>query len=285
VCEWAAHSAQPGGYYALIEETFSGGLPGTTVSNLELVPVVGSEGEAAAALEVEPQTVCRLAVPALNVRSGPGLAYEIIKKVRSTGVEIATVLVVGRTDDASWLQVDERVADGGWVIAGSEYLTCDGDLLSLPVVPADQLPPTPTPLPIVQESAVPAVGEAPAAPVDATAPPADATAPADATPVPANPAIPEGLAQLTVTNAFDREMRFTLDQRYRVQEGPSEYDLQPGQSVTLLVYAGPLAFTASSPWNELAGNAQIEMAPDQARAIAIFWYYDAGEDIWVMQIS
>ncbi len=285
VCEWAAHSAQPGAYYALVEETFSGGLPGTTVSNLELLPIV-SEGDATPAVVAEPQTVCRLAVPALNVRSGPGLNYDIVKKVRSTDIEIATVLVTGRTEDATWLQVDERVAAGGWVIAGVEYVTCDGDVLSLPVVAASELPPTPTPLPTLPaDVAVAPIVELPA---EGAAPPATdpaAQPAADATPTSANPDIPSGLAQLTVINVFDREIRFTLDQRYRVEEGPSEYDLQPGQSVTLLVYPGAAAFTASSPWEELAGNTQIFLNPDEARSISIYWYYDSGEDVWVMQVG
>ncbi|MGL4649756.1 MAG: SH3 domain-containing protein, partial [Caldilineaceae bacterium] len=133
VCEWLAHPAAPGAYYALVADEWSGSLPGSTVVNLELEPILGAGSVATesgatpmSATVATPGMVCRLAVPALNVRSGPGLSFEIVKKVRSTDVDIATVIVVARTEDGQWLKVDERVATGGWVISGVEYLACDG---------------------------------------------------------------------------------------------------------------------------------------------------------------
>jgi hypothetical protein len=47
-------------------------------------------------------------------------------------------------------------------------------------------------------------------------------------------------------------------------EGASEFDLQPGESVQILVYPGQIAFTASSPWNRLSGNAELFVEADQS---------------------
>lgn len=298
VCEWTAHSAQPGAYYALVEERWEGGPAGTAVVNLELKPILGVEAAAATGSAAQPQTVCRLAVPALNVRSGPGLEFEIVKKVRSSDVEVATVIVTGRTDAGDWLRVDERIATGGWVIAGNEYLTCDGDVAALPVIGEAELPatPTPTPAPFVQAPLV----EQPAAGVAVetiTTSPAEGAA-ADSAPVDGSteltstgtttgttPSIPPGQALLTVQNSFDREMRFTLDQRYRSQLGPSEHDLQPGQSTSLLVYPGVVPFTASSPWQGLSGNDDVHIEDGQAKSLYLFFVYDNDEKRWQLLTS
>ncbi len=284
VCEWTAHKAAPGAYYGLIADEWAGSLPGTTVTSLELEPVLGStvsttttsEGTPAAAATTAPaQMVCRLAVPALNVRSGPGLEFEIVAKVRSTEVEVATVTVVARTEDAQWLKVDERIATGGWAIADAQYLACDGDVNALPVVPAAELPATPTPLPVAAvpaESTAPAESVAPAeAPVDAEAAPE-----AEAAPAPV-PAIPAGQALLTVHNGFEQAIRFTLDQRHRVEIGSSEFDLQLGQSVSIVVYPGTLQFSASSAWQGLSGNANFLIDPDSQRDLWLTFIPDPGE--------
>ena len=289
VCEWTANSAAPGTYYALVEESWPGGVAGTTMRSLKLLAVLGSSTAAtttvatdgsgvaplpaAAPITQAAQTICRLAVPALNVRSGPGLEFEIVKKVRSTEIEIASVIVTGRTEDGQWLEVDERVATGGWVIAGVEYLTCDGDTAALPVVAESELPPTPTPLPIVEvvpaaEGAVEGVVESgPITPV---------------VEAPAGPVAPAGYALLSVQNSFDRDMRFTLDQRFRVELGPSEIDLAPGASVSFVVFPGVIGFTASTPWQGISGNAEVILEADQARALYLYFYYDEIDEKWLL---
>ncbi len=294
VCEWSSHSAEPGGYYALVDQSRPGGVAGTTVSNLDLQAILGATvdgtaGSATPATAAEPpQTICKLAVPALNVRSGPGLSFDIVSKVRSTDVEVATIVVTGRTTASDWLRVDETIAPGGWVIAGSEYLTCDGDINALPALAESELPATPTPLPV---EVVPAdLGT----PVDATTlGDATVTSPDDAAaPDPANaansdsgvaaPALPIGTAMLTVHNVFDREVRFTLDQRYRLEPGASEFDLLPGASVSVIVYGGPVPFTASSPWQGLSGNTTIPLAEGERRDIYLTFYYDEVDEKWYL---
>lgn len=73
----------------------------------------------------------------LNVRGGPGTAYAIVAKARSG----ESYPVVGRTEDATWLQID-RDGDLGWVSA--EFLVVEGDVSTLPVVitPATAAPTT-----------------------------------------------------------------------------------------------------------------------------------------------
>jgi hypothetical protein len=224
-------------------------------------------------------------VPALNVRSGPGLGFEIVAKVRSTDVEVASVIVTGRTEASDWLRVDETIAPGGWVIAGSEYLTCEGDIALLPAVPESELPPTPTPLP---EEELPADGAAPDAqghvsdPGSAGASP-DQTAPAAPPETFAPPVVlPVGTAMINVHNAFDRDMRFTLDQRYRLESGASEYDLLPGTSVSIIVYAGSIPFTASTPWQGLSGNTMISLAEGEVRDLYLTFFYDEADEKWYL---
>ena len=53
---------------------------------------------------------CTLLVPTLNVRSGPGLEYEIIAKAPGSDESAATVLIIGRDITGEWLAVDELVA-------------------------------------------------------------------------------------------------------------------------------------------------------------------------------
>jgi hypothetical protein len=300
VCEWAAHNAQPGSYYALVEDTYTNSATGATVADLQLEPVLGAAVEtvttvapevaasagttgtagtgAAAPAPAAPaaagRVICRPLVPALNVRSGPGLSFDVMEKVMADAPDGGMVIVVGRSDTSEWLQVDERVAANGWIIADPNFITCEGDTAALPVTAT--APPTPTPAPIVETEPLSPTGEIP--PADAGAPVTD-TAPA----APAGPAVPAGQAVLVVNNGFDWPIRFTLDQRYRVELGPSEYDLNPGESVTLVVWPGQLAFSASSPWNELSGMTEMTMAEDEARTLWVTFIPDPGEPgNWVM---
>src|SRR5690606_34382421 len=76
--------------------------------------------------------VCTVLVPALNVRSGPGLEYEILTKVRGTENDPGDVLVIGRDQTGQWLAVDERVALGGWITGSASFVQCEGDVAALP---------------------------------------------------------------------------------------------------------------------------------------------------------
>ena len=77
-------------------------------------------------------------------------------------------------------------------------------------------------------------------------------------------------------------MRFTIDQSFRPQEGPSEYDLQPGGSVSIVVYPGTVTFTGSSPWSGLSGNASILVEPDLALSVWLRFELDA-DGTWVFR--
>ena len=302
VCEWAAHNAQPGSYYALVEDRYTNSATGATVADLQLQPVMGAAVETvtAAAPAAEPagaagaagaagdagaaaavpapaaagRVICRPLVPALNVRSGPGLSFDVMEKVMADAADGGLVIVVGRSDTSEWLQVDERVATNGWIIADPNYVTCEGDTAALTVTAT--APPTPTPAPIVETGPVSPTGDIP--PADAGGTLTD-TAPA----APAAPVVPTGQAVLVVNNGFDWPIRFTLDQRFRVALGPSEYDLNPGESVSLVVWPGQVSFSASSPWNELSGMTEITMAADEARPLWVTFIPDPGEPgQWVM---
>lgn len=316
VCEWTATDAQPGTYYALVSESWQSGLPGATVTDLSLTPVLGAStanagtapaatanvtatefstqttpSDAAAADAPAPVTAasatsgnitCTLAVPTLNVRSGPGLSFEVISKIMTTGDTPATVSVVARTESNEWLQVDARQANNGWIINGDAYLTCPMDTASLAVISDSELPATPTPLPIVESpSTSEPIASDPAASDEGgeSAPAADA--PASNAPESNAPA---GLALLIVQNSFEQPIRFTLDQRYRVAEGPSEVDLAPGQSTSYVVYPGVVAFSASSAWRSLSGNAEILLEPDQEQPLYLIFIPDPGEEgKWIFQ--
>ena len=297
-CEWTPQSAEAGIYYALVEMTTNGAQPNSWISSVTLQPVLAKAGEAP---EAPPQMLCRLEVPTINIRSGPGLEYEITAKVRETENGPGTVLVVGRDASGEWLAVDDRVARGGWVTASAQYIRCDGDIANLPErdVSDGRLVegPTPTPEPAptaavaaaptatpvaaeptaavpteVQEIQTPAATDTPE--IAAPEPEVTATPEVQATPEalaetatpepePAAPAVPPGLAMLVITNGFHQDIRFTLDQSYRVVEGPSEYDLKPGESSSILVFPGQLSFTASSAWNGLSGNSVYDIAGDE----------------------
>jgi hypothetical protein len=264
-CEWAPKTLDPGVYYAMIEVDAQGTQSTSTLTTIDLRPVVGaetseSEIDQSAEVALAPTVLCSVVVPALNVRSGPGLQYDIIGKVRTTDSSAGTVSVTGRSADSEWLTVDPTVTPGGWINNSSSFITCGGDPLTLPVVEAPAVP-TPLPNAIVN---VPVTTEtvAPEATGGENAPVAEATSEATATSE--APVIPDGQALLVVNNGFQHEMRFTLDQRYRTVEGPSEIDLQPGQSVSFVVFAGDIAFTASSPWSGLSGNASIQVEQNQS---------------------
>jgi len=259
-CEWAPKTLDAGVYYAMVEVDTPGSQAGTTLTTIDLRPVVG-EGEEAATAEVASSAadiLCSVVVPALNVRSGPGLQYDIIGKVRAE-VEAATVHVTGRSADNQWLTVEPSVAENGWINNSPSFISCSGDLAGLPIVEA---PPPPTPQPAIAESPVITSDGSGAVPSESTLP---AEVPVG-TATPESPAatVPDGQAVLVITNGFQHEMRFTIDQMFRPQNGPSEYDLAPGGSISIVVYPGDVAFTASSPWNGLSSNATVHVDANQS---------------------
>ncbi len=285
VCEWSPLTLDSGGYFAMVEVSASGAASGSRITTIDLRPVVDAGGEYVAA---PPEVVCQAQVPAINVRSGPGLQYEIIGKVREQANEPGRVVVVGRSVDRQWYAVADSVAPGGWVTSSPSFILCTGDAEQLPIVEfsGGTLAATPTPAPVAQ---APLVVDDDAAvtspPIEAVQPETDAPlAEAEQEPEPPSaseeqpaPGIPEGLAMLVVNNGFQFDMRFTIDQQYRPIEGPSEYDLLPGESVSILVYPGLIAFTASSPWNGLSGNSDLSVESDQSITLWLRFEPDQGD--------
>lgn len=283
VCEWAPAEADPEVYYALEESTIAGNLPNSQIVSLTLRPILSQDGET---IQAPPQVNCTLQVPVLNVRSGPGLEYQIVAKIRGTDQEPGRVTATGRDELGDWLTVDDRIAEGGWITASGNFIQCGGDVNALPIaeVTDGRLAPTPEPVAVP----APAVEAADETATDTTDEAGDTTEGEgeEATAEPTTPApqsIPPGLALIIVNNGFDQQMRFTLDQTFRVESGPSEFDLQPGESVSILVYPGQIAFSASSPWRGLSGNADF-FIEDESRTLWITFVPDPdGSGRWILQ--
>jgi hypothetical protein len=282
VCEWVPTEASSGYYYALEETTIAGGLPNSEIVALTLRPILSKDGDP---IETPVQVICQLQVPTLNVRSGPGLEYQIIAKIRGSEQEPGRVTAVGRDALNEWLAVDARIAAGGWITASPSFIECTGEINSLPIteVTDGTLAPTPEPVP----TAVAAPAPAPATTADeggdstAEVPAEEATAEPEA---PAPLSLAEGQALIVINNGFDQQIRFTLDQRYRIEQGVSEYDLQPGESISLLIYPGQLAFSASSPWRGLSGNSEFFIDSQETRTLWLTFVPDPdGSGRWLLQ--
>jgi hypothetical protein len=320
-CEWAPQSVDRGYYYSLVKLS-TAGANNMTVSTTKLEGIVASSGEV---VERPPQASCLLRVPTLNVRSGPGLEFPVVNKVRGTEEEPGSVVVVGYDATKQWMRVSDRIAQGGWVTSNPDFIICTGDLAALPVAggastadaadaadAATAVAETPVqPEPAVAEAVAEPIAEVPvtedagveAAPgteaepiaeAEPVAEPAlDETDGTDAQPteaitetVPVAQAIPAGQARITVYNQFDWEIRFTLDQRYRSEfDNPTgEWDLQPGQSVSILVFPGMVPYSVSSPWNGLSGNANLNLNPDEDRGLYVTFIPDPdGSGDWILQ--
>lgn len=295
-CEWAPKSLAAGVYYAMIEADTPGSQSGSTLTTIDLRPVVGDPGEeeseatgsgeapeasGATVTTAGPTIVCTVVVPALNIRSGPGLQYDIIGKVRTTDGSSGTVNVTGRSEDNEWLTVDPAAAENGWINNSPNFITCTGDVMGLPVAEAPP-PPTPQPTAVVQapastDASVPEAtqtGEAPSGGEEAVTPAEGTSEVVTQT----APAIPPGQALLVINNGFQHQMRFTLDQLYRPQQGPSEYDLQPGQSIAIVVFPGDIPFTGSTPWSGLSGNASVHVEADQS--LTLWLRFEPEDGIW-----
>lgn len=299
VCEWTPRGVDAGYYYGLVRKE-SPGPSGTQLVSLELERVLAPAAAAAAGAPLS-EGACRLLVPTLNVRSGPGLEFPILTKVRSTPEAPASVTVIGFDPTREWMQVTPAVAEGGWVTANSDYIVCSGNMAQLPIVlppvveapTPTPAPPTATPAPVI--AAAPAEPAAAAAPVEPAAPPAAESAPAESTDgsaeaaaaeAPASDPIPEGQARIVVNNGFDQVIRFTMEQRFRVDTAnpAGEWDLQPNQSLTLLVYPGMVAFSASTPWRGLGDNADFFINEGEERPLWLYFVPDPADNgEWILQ--
>ncbi|NJN82383.1 MAG: hypothetical protein HC802_08980, partial [Caldilineaceae bacterium] len=120
--------------------------------------------------------------------------------------------------------------------------------------------------------------------VEASAETDEAAAEAEEEAGSADSAVPDGLALLSVENTFEGDIRFTLDQKFRVVEGPSEMDLLPGDVLDILVYPGVLRFSVSSNWRaeNVSGNAEFTVEPDELRSIWIKFVPDPDGSGWDM---
>lgn len=286
VCEWTPKTLEAGTFYAMVDNIVRGSTEGSMITTLELRPVVGGViTESAAGSQVAPSTStvavngqvrCHLEVPVLNVRSGPGLRYLIIDKIRSDGPTPTSVIVTGRSVDGQWLTVDASVTPDGWITSGAGFVTCDANLSDLPFVEAPPLP-DPIPGPVAVATVSPndtnVAPEAPA--VEVTPEPVDNAEDAPSAPAPLIGA-PAGLGLLQVNNGFSHEIRVTIDQRYRPDQGPSEFDLQPGTVTNIVVFPGTISFTASSAWSNLSHNTTLDIEPDAIIPLWLRFERDSG---------
>ncbi len=252
-CEWLPQTVKGGIYYALVQVSISGGLPDSHIETLELQPILTSTRAVlatsaspvttqAATEEATPtperpvQLLCRLQVPSLNVRSGPGMQYLIVSRLRRTPGTERVIAVIGRDPSGEWLALDAQVVVGGWISASKELVLCDGDIAALPIAKVidGRLAPTPTPPGLLSKS------------------PAE-----QPTSQPTGPALPPGKALLIVTNAYDRDITFTLS--------PDVWTLKPGQSLNLELDPGRITFTASIPF--FSGNAELVLKAGDVRQL------------------
>ncbi len=128
VCEWAPHTVESGFYYGLVKDEFAG-PSNSQLTNVTLESVVAASGTA---VERPPQATCRLRVPTLNVRGGPGLEFPIVAKIRGTAEQPGSVIVTSSDVSREWLQVSARVAADGWITSNPDFIVCSGDLAALP---------------------------------------------------------------------------------------------------------------------------------------------------------
>lgn len=95
-----------------------------------------------------------VAIESLNVRSGPGTSFSVVTQVFSN----QAVSLLGRNNDASWVQVRTPAGIVGWVSA--QFLEPNINLTSLPILVTSTATPTLTPTQSVQAalSVFPATG-------------------------------------------------------------------------------------------------------------------------------
>lgn len=285
-CEWLPQKAKGGIYYALVEVVTPGGLPDSAVRAAVLQPIVANVPSLAMASAAAPlgavaapaadaaapiaapaaapsatRLTCRLQVPTLNVRSGPGLQYLILSTLERPQQGQRPVTVVGRDPRGDWLAVDPRTVAGGWIIASERFVVCDGEIAALPVaeVTDGRLAPTATPAPQAARPAA-AGGELP--PTVEPAP--------TATPAPSNKAI------LIVQNVYDDEVTFTISPIV-------EERLRPGQSIRLELEPGRITFSVGTP-RGYSGNAEMTLGAGDTRQLFLHFEPETiGSKVFVLK--
>ncbi len=103
-----------------------------------------------------PLSQCNVSTTLLNLRTGPGIQFEIVDQMPNGTVFEA----LGRIPDASWI-FGASPQSMGW--ASAKYMTCNFDILQLPIealLPIDA-PPTSTSNPTATIRPVPAASETP----------------------------------------------------------------------------------------------------------------------------
>jgi uncharacterized protein YraI len=107
------------------------------------------------ALNDTSQPTCQVVTDRLNVRGGPSADYDVL----GVALEGDRLTPLGRDDTGTWIRAQvARLGRAGWMSAGSEYITCNFDIRTLPVetpppaptatpVPPTPVPPTRTPVP------------------------------------------------------------------------------------------------------------------------------------------
>jgi hypothetical protein len=298
VCEWSPAGVEPGFYYALVKKDVASGDPLVQQTAVAIESVVAGD---TLVIARAPEGVCRLRVPTLNVRGGPDLSFPIVAKIRGSTEEPGAVVVVGVDPTGQWYLVDEKVAPEGWITTSAEFSICTGELAQLPTI--GELLPTPTPNTTIVEAvpeAAPVVVEeqgaaepAPPAGADAVDVPAEAASEplaeevaTEEAPAPDPGAIPDGQARIVVNNGFDQILRFTMDQKFRVGTDnlSGAGDLAPGDSITVMVFPGQVAFSASSAWRGLSGNADFILEEKQERVLWLYFIPDPdGSGRWNLQ--
>jgi trimeric autotransporter adhesin len=130
----ASASAQAGGVAeAATTAAASAADPSATGASLALADLVptSSTGGAQLAQAAAAQLTAKIAATGsrLNVRSGPGISYQVVAKA-GDGTEYQAV---GRSAAGDWLllQLSADIGDIGWVSAG--YVELNGDIQALPV--------------------------------------------------------------------------------------------------------------------------------------------------------
>ncbi len=96
-----------------------------------------------------------------------------------------------------------------------------------------------------------------------------------AAPQPSGP--PPGQVRLVVNNAFGQEIRFTYQDQ--------EHDMPIGGQVIIDTFPGQIAFSVSSAWRGLSGNADFTMLADQSRVLFVRWEQNPDNGNWDMKFD
>lgn len=268
VCEWQPQEIASGVYYSMEEVTNSTSQPDSYFSSIQLFPIESSDGTL---LEAPTDALCTLLVPSLNIRSGPGLEYLVISQAFASATDDVVVRVVGRNELGTWLATANDVIEGGWIVYSPELLSCTEDLGELPIaeVTDGRLAPVQAQAEVDEQPAETAEGEE-GAETESGEEGEEGSEESD------EEKPPPGQSLLIIENVFEADIRFTLNE---------EIDLKPGDKVNLVVNAGRVQFSASSPWRGgMAGNAEFLIEPDETKRMFLYFVTDPKDsDKWLMR--